>query len=359
MIYKPLDMKDGDAFDLVRSARVAGRKITVLGGGTGLSTLLLGLKEYTDNITAVVTVADDGGGSGVIRRHFGMLPPGDIRNCILALANTSSTMSALLNYRFTDSFLEGQNFGNLFLLALNGISPSFEAAVERMNQFLAVTGRVLPVTNRDVALKATFENDAVVYGETEITGKKKKSGLAIKKMELEPGDVDALPSVIEAIGEADIIVLGPGSLYSSIIPNLLVNGVSEAIKRSSALKIYALNIMTQEGETENYTATKHIEEINRHARGSIIDVCLYNSEMPNKKMTENYKDENSVPLVPFASELLPLGIKLFGANMLAHDMQYARHDPLRLAYNILAACDKFAPRDGILREYDKLLLRRE
>ena len=252
MNYKELDAEA--AFDLTRAARVSGRRVTAIGGGTGLSTLLLGLKEYTDNITAIVTVTDDGGGSGVLRREFGMLPPGDIRNCILSLANTSTTMNQLLNYRFTDGTLKGQSFGNLFLLALCGVCGSFEAAVERMGQFLAVTGRVLPVTGSDVTLEALFEDGSTVRGETSITAAKKESGLRIDQISLRPQSPRALDSVIQAIEQAELIVLGPGSLYTSLIPNLLVDGVSEAIERSSALKIYVLNIMTQEGETEGYTA---------------------------------------------------------------------------------------------------------
>ncbi len=261
--------------EALSAAKSAGRKIVAVGGGTGLSTLLLGLKEYTDNITAVVTVTDDGGGSGRIREEFGMLPPGDIRNCILALANTSTMLSSVLNYRFTEGSLVGQSFGNLFLLALNGICGSFDRAVASMSDILAITGRVLPVTNTNINLRALFEDGSSVIGETAITRKKQETHLSIEQIEIIPGLAVALDSVVEAMNEADIIVLGPGSVYTSVIPNLLVGNVANAIKRSSALKIYIQNIMTQDGETENFTASQHVSVINRHAKGSIIDLCLY------------------------------------------------------------------------------------
>lgn len=346
-------------YDRIRAARVAGRKITALGGGTGLSTLLLGLKEYTDNITAIVTVTDDGGGSGIIRQEFGILPPGDIRNCILALANTSTTMSELLNYRFSEGSLQGQSFGNLFLLALTGVCGSFESAVARMNQFLAVTGQVLPVTNKDITLKAVFENGQVVTGETAITAAKKGTPLRIERVELEPSHVVALNSVIDAIDEADLILLGPGSLYTSVIPNLLVGRVAEALRRSKALRIYVMNIMTQDGETEDYTAAQHVEAIHRHAGGKIVDLCVYNTQHIPQKLRQRYAQENSVQLFPDAAQFRALQVGLFGGSMLSQSRDYARHDPLRLAYHILCAADRYAPRSGALREYDRYLLNQE
>ena len=356
MNYKELDA--AAAFDLVRAARVSGRKVTAIGGGTGLSTLLLGLKEYTDNITAIVTVTDDGGGSGVLRQEFGMLPPGDIRNCILSLAN-STTMSQLLSYRFTDGTLKGQSFGNLFLLALCGVCGSFEAAVERMNQFLAVTGKVLPVTGSDVTLRALFEDGSTVCGETRITAAKKQSGLRIEQVSLHPQAPRALASVIEAIDQSDLIILGPGSLYTSVIPNLLVDGVSQALRRSPALKIYVLNIMTQEGETEGYTAAQHVQAVNRHARGRVVDVCLYNTQAVHPRIVAKYRGENCAQLFPDPELFEKMGVRLFGGQILARGSEYARHDPLRLAYTIMQAAQTYASRPGLLGKYDSFLLRRE
>ena len=219
-----------------RAARKHGPRIAVIGGGHGLSNMLRGLKEYTENLSAIVTVADDGGGSGTLRQDLGMPPPGDIRNCLAALANTEPLMNQLMDYRFQDGSLAGQSFGNLFLAALNGICPSFDAAVRSMSGVLAITGQVLPVTTADVQLEAEFENGASVIGESKISYCKKKENCRITKVRLLPGHPKALPEALEAIAEADMIVLGPGSLYTSIIPNLLVDGIVEAIEMSSALK---------------------------------------------------------------------------------------------------------------------------
>lgn len=342
---------------IFRAARAAGRKVTVIGGGTGLSTLLLGLKEYTENITAIVAVTDDGGSSGMIRREFGILPPGDIRNCILALANTSSMMSDLMNYRFDSGSLAGQSFGNLFLLALNNICGSFEEAVSRMNQILAVTGKVLPVCTQNAVLQATFADGSRVVGECAITAAKKEKNLDIRSIRLLPEDVQALPQAIRAIEEADLIVLGPGSLYTSIIPNLLVKGISEALQRTAALKIYALNVMTQDGETEGYSAADHAKAILTH--GGAIDVCLYNAQEIPPRLAERYRPEGGEQLIPVTEDFRKLGIRLFPGDMLSRSGHLARHDPLRLGYHVMLAAETFAHRSGALGDYDRLLLRQQ
>ena len=340
---------------LLRGARASGRKVAAIGGGTGLSTLLLGLKEYTENITAIVTVTDDGGSSGKLRREFGMLPPGDIRNCILALANTNTMMTQLLNYRFPSGSLAGQSFGNLFLLALNNICGSFEEAVADMNQILAVTGQVLPVCTQNAALEAIFADGSRVVGETAITSAKKDKNLDIRSIRLLPEDTQALPQALQAIREAELIVLGPGSLYTSIIPNLLVGGVAEALRQSPALKLYVLNVMTQDGETEHYSAADHARALLKH--NGCIDVCLYNTQEIPDKLAARYMPEGSEPLRPVPEEFRRLGIRLFGGDMLSRNGQLARHDPLRLAYNVMLTAETFAHREGVLGEYDRLLLR--
>lgn len=342
--------------ELLRSARAAGRRIAAIGGGTGLSTLLLGLKEYSDNITAIVTVTDDGGGSGRIRSEFGMLPPGDLRNCLLALANTSTMMNDVLNYRFTEGSLKGQSFGNLFLLALNGVCGSFEQAVANMNRILAVTGRVLPVTDQNIDLVALFENGELIQGETSITGHKKRSGQNICQVSLIPKAPAALPDVITAIKEAELIVLGPGSLYTSVIPNLLVSGVSEALRESKALRVYVMNIMTQEGETEHYSARRHIEEINAHAGGKVIDACIYNTRPIHRNLAMRYAMEDSNQIITDPEPIRQMGVSVFGADVLSRNSQLARHDPIMLAHQILRIADNLAPREEELRKYDRLLL---
>lgn len=340
----------------LQTARTAGRKITAIGGGTGLSSLLLGLKEYTENITAIVTVTDDGGGSGRLREEFHMLPPGDIRNCILALANITPSMSNLLNHRFAAGSLQGQSFGNLFLLALHEIYGSFELAVAKMNEYLAVTGKVLPVTTANAQIYALFDNGEKILGETSITDYKMRTNQNIVEVGILPQTAQALPDVITAIEQADVLVLGPGSLYTSIIPNLLVRGVKEAICRSKALKIYVLNVMTQNGETENYTALRHLEELEKYLGKGVLDVCLANSERINKRLLEKYAQEGATPILANSADFKGGKPMLKEAKMLWRSGEFVRHDPLRLAYNLLAVASALRPREHILGIYDKFLL---
>ena len=279
-----------------RYSRVNGPRIAVIGGGHGLANMLRGLKNYTDNLSAIVTVADDGGGSGRLREDLGMLPPGDIRNCMVALANTEPIMHELLNYRFSEGELAGQSFGNLFLAAMNGVSPSFDVAVQRMSQVLAITGRVLPVTTADVQLEAEFENGASVMGESKIFRCKKEQDCRIRCVRLCPEKPKALPEALEAIREADMIVLGPGSLYTSIIPNLLVDGIPEAIRQSRALKVYVCNVMTQDGETEGYTAADHVAALQQHGGKGLFDICLMNSTPIPREIAARYAMEGAEPI---------------------------------------------------------------
>ena len=314
--------------------------IVAIGGGHGLSAMLRGLKRYTKFITAIVTVADDGGGSGMLREDLGMLPPGDIRNCIMSLANTEPTMQKLLNYRFTEGSLAGQSFGNLFLAALNGISPSFDVAVSRMSQVLAVTGRVLPVTTADVRLEAEFHDGSRVLGESKIFYAKKINNSRIRKVRLVPERPAALPESVQAIRDADIVVIGPGSLYTSIIPNFLVSGISDAVRQSRACKIYALNIMTQDGETDGYDADDHVRAILEHAGPGVIDVCIANSTQVPPEIMEPYAKEGVAQLELNRADIEQLGIAVRTFPLLEPG-RYIRHNSDALARAILSVWQEF------------------
>ena len=310
-----------------------GPKVVAIGGGHGLSALLRGLKKYTGNITAIVTVADDGGGSGVLRDDLGMPPPGDIRHCMEALANVEPTMGQLLAYRFPQGSgrLTGQSFGNLILAALNGISDSFDEAVAKMSQVLAITGQILPVTCENVTLEATFENGTTVLGESKIAAFKKEQDCRIGRVRLLPEKPAALPQVIRAIGEADLILLGPGSLYTSVIPNLLVDGVPEAIRSSRAPKVYIGNIMTQDGETEGMTLSDHVKALLDHSCPDLIDLCLANITPVAPEIRARYLEEGAEPIVVDRAETEKLGVEVVERPALSADTTYARHSPDRLA----------------------------
>ncbi len=321
---------------LYRGPSGKGPKIAAIGGGTGLSTMLRGLKRHTNNLTAIVTVADDGGGSGVLRQELGMLPPGDVRNCLEALANVEPLMGELLHYRFTEGSLKGQSFGNLFLAALNGISGgSFDQAVSRMSQVLAITGRVIPVTTSNVQLEAEFENGAKVLGESKIFYCKKREDCRIHQVRLLPEHPPALEAALEAIREADMILLGPGSLYTSIIPNLLVDGVAQAIAGSSALKVYIANVMTQEGETEGYTNADHIRAIFQHSLPELFPLCLVNSSVIPPEVLERYAQEGAEPLRYDKAKCAELGVELVSRPVSMVRDGYVRHDPELLAAALL------------------------
>ena len=331
-------------FDDAVRVYVPGRnnpRIVCIGGGHGLSAMLRGLKRHTRNITAIVTVADDGGGSGMLREDLGMPPPGDIRNCILALANTEPTMEKMLNYRFSEGSLAGQSFGNLFLAALNGISDSFDQAVRRMGEVLAITGRVLPVTTQNVHLEALFENGTRILGESKIFYEKKQNDCRISQVRLVPEHPQALPESLEAIARADMIVMGPGSLYTSIIPNFLVDGISEAVAASKACKVLVMNLMTQEGETEGYTGADHVRALLRHGGPGIIDLCLANSTPVPTDVSEAYRAEDAEQLDLRKEEIEAMGIAVRCCPMLAPG-QTARHNPAALAEALMEILSDYA-----------------
>ncbi|MGN1030481.1 MAG: uridine diphosphate-N-acetylglucosamine-binding protein YvcK [Butyricicoccaceae bacterium] len=342
--------------ETLQSARVIGPRIVAIGGGTGLSTLLRGLKSYTENITAIVTVADDGGGSGVLREELGMLPPGDIRNCITALANAEPTMIELMNYRFTDGVYKGQSFGNLLLAAMNGVCGSFEEAVARTHEVLAVTGKVVPVTGSNVNLVAEFEDGSSVRGESKIYLHKKQHQCRITRVHLEPKGSLALPAAIEAIAQADLILLGPGSLYTSVIPNLLVGGVVNALANASAPKVYIMNVMTQDGETEGYTAIDHIRALTDHAGGrQLINACIYNTAPVSEALCRKYRFEGAEPVQMDRERFLREGIEPFGYPLMQDGTELARHDPQLLAEAIMDVFAKKVSRGGIYGAYDTMV----
>ncbi|QUI25018.1 YvcK family protein [Vallitalea pronyensis] len=314
------------------------KKIVALGGGTGLSTMLRGLKKYTEELSAVVTVADNGGSSGILRRELDMLPPGDIRNCILALAETEPIMEKVFQYRFTEGSLNGQNLGNLFLAALNGIFGSFEQAIEKTSEVLAVTGTVLPVTIENVQLCAMYDDHSIVEGESEIVQVCKLDRKHIKHVWLEPKDPKPHDKVLEAIAETEVIVLGPGSLYTSILPNLLVNGISDAIAGSKAKVIYVSNIMTQPGETDYYSLEDHIKVIEKYLGKGIIDYVIVNNQGIPKDILELYVEDDAIPVTYHKDKLQESGIQVLEAPLLKilKGTTLIRHNPDRLAEVIIS-----------------------
>lgn len=306
-------------------------KIVAIGGGTGLSILLGGLRKYFHDITAVVTVADDGGSSGKLRTELGMLPPGDIRNCLCALAN--SELKDIMNYRFTKGELKGHPFGNLCIAAMNGVSDNFLEAVEKMNRILETDGLVIPVTDEDVNLCAYLENGDIIWGESSIgsrIGKQK-----IEHVELRPKNAQAIAEAIEKIKTADIILFGPGSLYTSIIPNLLAGGMVDAIKQSRAKKVYVCNIMTQPGETIGYSAYDHLKAIEKHTYEGIMDYIIANDEPVNKVLLERYRSEGADFVRIGEDEFKNTKTKLVSGRLVSDNEEFLRHDIDELARLII------------------------
>jgi len=312
-----------------RSKLNKGAKVVAIGGGTGLSMLLKGIKKYTNNITAVVTVGDDGGSSGRLREDMGILPPGDIRNCIAALADDDSLITELFQYRFKKGEgLEGHSFGNLFLTALCSITGNMVKAVKESSNVLNIRGVVLPATLDDMKLAAEFEDGTIVKGESNIPEAHKQ----IKKLFTEPTLCKALPEVIDAIIHADLIILGPGSLYTSVIPNLLVSSIVDAIMESRAKKIYVCNIMTQPGETDNYSVASHVNALINHAGGKkIIDAVLVNDSLPDN-ISEGYAKNGSIPVRLDMENLIPTGIQVVSQKLIEENKKgLVRHSSNRVA----------------------------
>lgn len=273
------------------------KKVSVIGGGTGISTVLRGLKKFTHDINAIVTMADDGGGSGILRKDFQMLPPGDVRNCLVALSNMEPEMESLLQYRFESGSLKDQNVGNILIAALYNIYGSFDRALLEMSSVFNMIGNVHPVTLEDIHLVAELENGDKVMGESIIPKISYKLNSKIVRISMFPHIPKANPMAMKAIAQSDIIVLGPGSLYTSIIPNLLVDGILEAIEKSKGKVAYVVNAMTQRGETPGYSIMDHIQAIEDHSFPGLLDYCLANNHMIQEDIARSYfQKEESEPI---------------------------------------------------------------
>ena len=306
-----------------------GPKIVAIGGGTGLSMLLKGIKHITNNITAVVTVGDDGGSSGRLREDMGILPPGDIRNCIAALADDEDLITKLFQYRFkSGEGLEGHSFGNLFLTALCAITGDMVRAVKESSNVLSIRGRVLPSTLDDMKLVAEMEDGRVIHGESNIPEAHGK----IKRLFTDPTPCKPLEDVITAIKEADLIIMGPGSLYTSVIPNLLIEEIAREVAASNAKKIYVCNIMTQPGETDNYSVSDHVSALMQHAKSrKIIDAVLVNDFIP-ANLADKYRIAGSYPVKVDVENIKKLGIKIFPKKLIEDSREgLVRHSSNRVA----------------------------
>lgn len=314
-------------------------RVVAVGGGTGLSALLGGLKQYTRpgeagppamEVTAIVTVTDDGGSSGRLRREFDVLPPGDIRNCMVALSEDSDLLARLFQHRFqAGRGLKGHSFGNLFLMALTQVMGDFTDAVKASSEVLKIAGRIYPSTASNVALQATLEDGSRVVGETRIS----RSRHPIRSVRLVPARVRPLPAALSAIADADLITLGPGSLFTSVIPNLLVDGIPAAIAKSPALKAYFVNLMSQPGETTEFTAADHIRAIRRHA-GKVLDYAVINIRPITSALKKRYAREAALPVENDIDAIFKMGVKVMAGN-LAQQGEKVRHDPNSTAAVVL------------------------
>lgn len=315
-------------------------RVVAFGGGTGLSTMLKGLRLYTNNITAVVSVADDGGSSGILRKDFGMLPPGDVRNCLSALSDIDPVMSDLMNFRFKEGSLKGHSLGNIILAALNETSENFEEAVGKLAHVLGIIGRVYPVTNENVILKAVLSNNKTIIGESNIGSYSEAIWNRIDHVLIEPANPKPVSGVLEAVEKADVIVFGPGSLYTSIIPNLLVDGIADAIRSSKAVKVYVCNLMTQSGETEGYSAYDHLAAIEKHSYSRIADIMVVNNATVPDSIIARYAEENAEPVHIDAENILKHS-KLVQGNLLLVRDGRVRHNFSRLARTIVQIGSEF------------------
>jgi len=322
-----------ELIDIIYEKRLLskGPKIVAVGGGTGLSTILRGLKEYTLNISAIVAVADEGGSSGRLRQEFGILPPGDIRNCLVALAEADELMQGLFQYRFKEGDgIKGHSFGNLFITAMTQVTGSFKDAIEESSKVLAIRGRVIPSSLEKIRLKAEYTDGTFREGEDKISDETK----SIKRIYLIPQDARPNPEAIEAIRNADLIILGPGSLFTSIIPNLLIKEITEEIAKKNVLKIYICNVMTQHGETDGFTASDHISMLVSHSKKEVVNCCLVNSGRLEYNLLLKYSYDKSFPVIFDRDKLKKIGVLVFEADVVSK-INYLHHDSIKTAKEII------------------------
>jgi len=328
--------------------------IVAIGGGTGLSTLLRGLKRYVaadgawaiDSLGAIVTVTDEGGSSGVLRKEFGMLPPGDIRNCIVALAEEEQLLSQLFAYRFEGGELGGHSLGNLLLAALTDITSGFDKAILAASEVLNIAGDIYPSTLDDVRLRATLADGTELVGEVAISGSflgekasTKPRHERIVHLSIDPPDAQPPQRALDALAAADLILIGPGSLYTSVIPNLLIKPIAEALRGAKALRVYVCNVMTQPGETDAYAAEDHLSAIVEHA-GLVVDAMILNGRRPSESILQAYAKENQFPVQFDAGAIRELGVTPFFGDIIAEG-NFVRHDSAALAETIFRLYDRY------------------
>lgn len=309
-----------------------GPRIVALGGGTGLSTLLRGWKQHSSNIAAIVTVTDDGGSSGRLIHEKGMIPPGDIRNCLVALADAEQEMTDLFQYRFRDGgSLSGHSMGNLIITALvDQAGGDFEKAINIASKVLAIRGQVMPSTLDHVGLHARLDNDIEISGETAIV----EAGRKIRELRLAPSDVEAYQPALDAIADADIICIGPGSVYTSVIPNLLIPGMAQALKESKAIKVYICNVMTQKGESDSFTASEHVGAIMQQVKERVFDYVLVNTGVPTDASLEKYRAVGQIYVEPDIDRIKAMGLRIIPGNFMS-DTDYVRHDQVKVVSKLM------------------------
>lgn len=337
-----------------RSRLKRGPRIVVVGGGTGLSALLKGLKEYTSNLTAIVTVADDGGSSGRLRRELGILPPGDVRSCLVALAEKEEIMEDLFSYRFDNGAFAGHSLGNLFLAGMAGRFGDFQKGIEQVGKVFALRGEVYPSTLSQITLEAYFEDGRSINGETAIRTTPGK----IKRLKVAPQNCKPLPEALKAVEEADLVVLGPGSLYTSVLPNLLIDGLRDKIVSAKAPCVYVCNIMTEPGETDNFTVAEHLQVIIEHGGKGLVDAVLAAKEDIPVEVRERYQEEGAEAVTGNAKSVEVLGVQYHESSFYSGG-EVIRHDPERLAKELLRLHFRLKPVNERIAMVDSYLLNRK